>query len=143
MVVRFRNDPVAKVAEAVSTCTPSTNKSNTVPLRLYVIVCHVLSKAIPPATIGLIVMPLPRALPRAAVGLPVRSLPIWKRLFSFMLFCTLRAAPALKSVPPLKNANIVKFTLSRVGITASFLNAYPATPSPRKQVPCSPASPRK
>jgi len=34
-----------------------------------------------------------------------------------------RAAPTPKSVPPLKRAKRVKFVLSRLGITASFLLA--------------------
>jgi hypothetical protein len=119
-VVRLHVLPVASVAVVVATLVPSTNNSNAVALRLNATECQLPSNAVPLE--GFAMTPLlPRTLalacdvvenwPISARSLPVDDLEI------------ARAAADPKSVPPLKRAKRVKFVLSRLGITASFLLA--------------------
>jgi hypothetical protein len=82
MDVRSQALPVARVALAVATLTPSTNNSNAVPLRLNVIECQVESNATPPV-IGLdmtVLLPITRA-----AASPVEVPPTPTRLLSVVL----------------------------------------------------------
>src|SRR5262247_3005194 len=138
-VVRLHVLPVASGAVVVATLVPSTNNLNAVPLRLNATECQLPSNAVPPERPSAMTVLLPRA--RALACDVVENSPICARSLFVDELEIARAAWAPKSVPPLKRAKRVKLVLSRLGITESFLLAYPATPSVRKHVPCSPLSP--
>jgi len=120
-VVRLHVLPVARVAVAEATLVPSTNRLNAVPLRLNTTECQLPSKAVPPE-MPLAMTPL---LPRArALACDVNLFwPIYARLLVVVDLEIARAFTRPKSVLPLKRAKRVKFVLSRLGITESFLNA--------------------
>src|SRR5215831_1576943 len=120
-VVRLHALPVASVAVVEATLVPSTNNSNAVALRLNATECQLLSKAVPPEKPLAMTPLLPRARPRAcevALFWPICA----RSLFVDELEIA-RAPLTPKSVPPLKRAKRVKFMLSRLGITESFLLA--------------------
>src|SRR6476661_1838968 len=120
-LVRLHVLPVASVAVVVATLVPSTNNSNAVPLRLNATECQLPSNAVPPEK-PLAITPLwPRA--RALACDVVENSPICARSLYVDELEIARAAETPKSVPPLKRAKRVKFVLSRLGITASFLLA--------------------
>src|SRR5215472_14050926 len=138
-LVRLQVLPVARVAVIEATLVPSTNNWNAVPLRLNAIECQFPSNAVPPEKPLTMTPLLPLVRPKACeVGW---FWPICARSLVVVELEIARAAEEPKSVPPLNRAKRVKFVLSRLGITASFLLAQPATPSVRKHVPCSPVSP--
>ena len=120
-VVRLHVLPVASVAVVEATLVPSTNKSNAVPLRLNAIECQLPSNAVPPEKPLAMTPLLPRA--RAKACDVVENSPICARSLVDVDLEIARAAWTSKSVPPLKRAKRVKFLLSRLGITASFLLA--------------------
>src|SRR4030095_9285918 len=138
-LVRLHVLPVASVAVVVATLMPSTNNSNAVALRLKATECQLPSNAVPPEKPLAMTVLLPRARPKACDV--VENWPICARSLAVDELEIARAAAEPKSVPPLKRAKREKFVLSRLGITESFLLAYPAPPSVRKHVPCSPVSP--
>jgi hypothetical protein len=111
----------ASVALVEATLKPSTHKVNAVPLRLNVIECQFPSNAVPPAKGPLMVALFPRAIADAEVVVPLS--PICARSLVVAEFEIASAPAELKLVPPLKRAKRVKFVLSRLGITASFLLA--------------------
>src|SRR6516162_3407513 len=120
-VVRLHVLPVARIAVVEATLVPSTNKLNAVPLRLNATECQVPSNAVPPEKPLAMVTLWPRARAVACeVGL---SWPICARSLFVDELEIARPAADPKSVPPLKRAKRVKFVLSRLGITASFLLA--------------------
>src|SRR6478736_9939632 len=120
-LVRLHVLPVASVEVVDATLVPSTNNSNAVPLRLNAIECQLPSKAVPPEKPLAMTPLLPRARPKACDV--VENSPICARSLAVDELEIARAAPDPKSVPPLKRAKRVKFVLSRLGITASFLLA--------------------
>ena len=113
--------PVASVAVVEATLVPSTNKLNAVPLRLNATECQFPSNAVPPEKPPVMTLLLPRARPKACDV--VENSPICARSLAVDELEIARAPWTLKSVPPLKRAKRVKFVLSRLGITASFLLA--------------------
>ena len=120
-VVRLHVLPVASVAVVEATLVPSTNNSNAVPLRLNATECQLPSNAVPPERSLAMTRLWPRARALACeVGL---FWPICARSLVVDELEIARAAETPKSVPPLKRAKRVKFVLSRLGITASFLLA--------------------
>jgi hypothetical protein len=120
-LVRLHVLPVASVAVVEATLVPSTNNSNTVPLRLNTTECQLPSNAVPPEKSLAMTPLLPRA--RANACDVVENSPICARSLRVVDLEIARAAATPKSVPPLKRAKRVKFVLSRLGITASFLLA--------------------
>jgi len=120
-VVRLHVLPVASVAVVEATLVPSTNNLNAVPLRLNAIECQFPSNAVPPEMPLAMTVLLPRARPKACDV--VENSPICARSLADVDLEIARAAADPKSVPPLKRAKRVKFLLSRLGITASFLLA--------------------
>jgi len=120
-VVRLHVLPVASVAVVVATLMPSTNRLNAVPLRLNATECQLPSNAVPAEKPLAMTVLLPRARPKASDV--VQNLPICARSLFVVELEIARPAPEPKSVPPLKRAKRVKFVLSRLGITASFLLA--------------------
>jgi hypothetical protein len=120
-VVRLHVLPVASVAVVEATLVPSTNNSNAVPLRLKATECQLPSKAVPPEKPLAMTPLLPRARPKACEVTPFA--PMWAVSLVVDVLDIARAPPEPKSVPPLKRAKRVKFVLSRLGITASFLLA--------------------
>ena len=120
-VVRLHVLPVASVAVVEATLMPSTNNSNAVPLRLNATECQLPSNAVPPEKPLAMTALLPRA--RAIACDVVENSPICARSLVVDELEIARAAATPKSVPPLKRAKRVKFVLSRLGITASFLLA--------------------
>ena len=120
-VVRLHVLPVASVAVVEATLVPSTNKLNAVPLRLNATECQLPSNAVPPEKPLAMTVLLPRA--RAKACDVVENSPICARSLAVDELEIARAAADPKSVPPLKRAKRVKFVLSRLGITASFLLA--------------------
>ena len=121
-LVRLQVLPVGSVAVVVAKLAPSTNRPKVVPLRLNVIECQAPSNATPPEKGLAIVAPLPRARAEAAVVVPDSPMCALLLVDDDELDIA-TALPELRSVPPLKRANNVKFVLSRLGITASFLLA--------------------
>ena len=120
-LVRLHVLPVARVAVVEATLVPSTNNSNAVALRLNATECQLPSNAVPPEK-PLAMTPLwPRA--RALACDVVERSPICARSLFVDELVIARAAVTPKSVPPLKRAKRVKFLLSRLGITESFLLA--------------------
>ena len=121
-VVRLHVLPVASVAVVEATLVPSTNNSNAVPLRLNATECQFPSNAVPPVKRtchdGAIASGLSKSLRRCRV---LRLCALGRWLLIELEIAT--APPEPKSVPPLKRAKRVKFVLSRLGITASFLLA--------------------
>ena len=120
-VVRLHVLPVASVAVVEATLVPSTNNSNAVALRLNATECQLPSNAVPPEKPSAMTVLLPRA--RALACDVVENSPICARSLSVNELEIARAAAEPKSVPPLKRAKRVKFVLSRLGITESFLLA--------------------
>ena len=121
-VVRLHVLPVARVAVVEATLVPSTNNSNAVALRLNATECQLPSNAVPPEKPLAMTPLLPRA--RAALACDVvENSPMCARSLNVVELEIARAAAEPKSVPPLKRAKRVKFVLSRLGITASFLLA--------------------
>jgi hypothetical protein len=120
-VVRSHVLPVARVAVVVATLMPSTNNSNAVALRLNATECQLPSNAVPPEKPLAMTVLLPRARPKARDV--VENSPICARSLAVIELEIARAAAEPKSVSPLKRAKRVKFVLSRLGITASFLLA--------------------
>ena len=120
-LVRLHVLPVASVELVVATLTPSTNRSNVAVLRRNVIECQVPSNAVPPEMGLLMKAVLPRAMAEAAPVVPFS--PMCARLFVVVDPEIDTACPELKSVPPLNSAKKVKFVLSKLGITESFLLA--------------------
>src|SRR5262245_57825732 len=120
-VVRLDVLPVARVAVVVATLVPSTNNSNAVAVRLNATECQLPSNAVPPEKPLCMTVLLPRARPKACDV--VENSPICARSLADVELEIARAPWTLKSVPPLKRAKRVKFVLSRLGITASFLLA--------------------
>ena len=120
-VVRLHVLPVASVAVVEVNLLPSTNKLNAVPLRLNATECQLPSNAVPPEKPLAITVLLPRARPKACDV--VENSPICARSLFVNELVIARAAADPKSVSPLKRAKRVKFVLSRLGITASFLLA--------------------
>ena len=120
-LVRLHVLPVASVELVVATLTPSTNRSNVAVLRRNVIECQVPSNAVPPEMGSLMKAVLPRAMAEAAPVAPFS--PMCARLFVVVDLEIDTACAELKSDPPLNSAKKVKFVLSRLGITASFLLA--------------------
>ena len=119
--VRLHVLPVERVAVVEATLVPSTNNSNAVPLRLNAIECQFPSNAVPPEMPLAMTAPLPLARAVACdVGL---SWPMYATLLVVVDLEITMAFTTPKSVPPLKRAKRVKFVLSRLGITESFLNA--------------------
>src|SRR5262249_4922830 len=119
--VRLHVLPVTSVAVVAATLVPSTNKSNAVALRLNATECQLPSKAVPPETPLAMTPLLPRARPKACDV--VENSPICARSLFVNELVIARAPWTLKSVPPLSRAKRVKFVLSRLGITESFLLA--------------------
>ena len=120
-LVRLHVLPVASVAAVVATLVPSTNKLNAVPLHLNAIECQFPSNAVPPEKPLAMTALWPRARAIACeVGL---FWPICARSLAVVELEIARAPLTPKSVPPLKRAKRVKFVLSKLGITASFLLA--------------------
>ena len=120
-VVRLHVLPVASVAVVEATLVPSTNRLNAVPLRLKATECQLPSNAVPPEKPLAMTVLLPRA--RALACDVGENSPICARSLFVVDLEIARAAATPKSVPPLKRAKRVKFVLSRLGITASFLLA--------------------
>src|SRR6476646_11612114 len=120
-VVRLHVLPVASVEVVVATLVPSTNNSNAVPLRLNATECQLPSNAVPPEKPLTMTGLLPRA--RAKAADVVENSPICARSLFVNELVIARAPWTLKSVLPLKRAKRVKFVLSKLGITASFLLA--------------------
>ena len=120
-VVRLHVLPVASVAVVEATLVPSTNRLNAVPLRLNTTECQLPSNAVPPEKPLAMTVLLPRARPKACDV--VENSPICARSLAVDELEIARAAAEPKSVPPLNRAKRVKFVLSRLGITASFLLA--------------------
>jgi len=120
-VVRLHVLPVASVAVVEATLVPSTNKSNAVALRLNATECQFPSNAVPPEKPLAMTVLLPRARPKACDV--VENSPMCARSLFVNELVIARAPWTLKSVLPLKRAKRVKFVLSRLGITASFLLA--------------------
>ena len=120
-LVRLHVLPVARVAVVVATLVPSTNNSNAVALRLKATECQLPSNAVPPEKPLAMTVLLPRA--RAVACDVVENSPICARSLFVDELEIARAAAEPKSVSPLKRAKRVKFVLSRLGITASFLLA--------------------
>src|SRR5215475_1668071 len=120
-VVRLHVLPVARVAVVEATLMPSTNNSNAVPLRLNATECQLPSNAVPPEKPLAMTPLLPRARPKACDV--VENSPICARSLRVDELEIARAAAEPKSVSPLKRAKRVKFVLSRLAITASFLLA--------------------
>ena len=120
-VVRLHVLPVASVAVVEATLVPSTKRLNAVPLRLNATECQLPSNAVPPERPLAMTPLLPRA--RANACDVVENSPICARSLFVDELEIARAAWTPKSVPPLKRAKRVKFVLSRLGITASFLLA--------------------
>jgi hypothetical protein len=120
-VVRLHVLPVASVAVVEATLVPSTNNSNAVALRLNATECQLPSNAVPPEKPLAMTALWPWA--RAIACDVVENSPICARSLVVDELEIARAAETPKSVPPLKRAKRVKFVLSRLGITASFLLA--------------------
>ena len=120
-VVRLHVLPVASVAVVEATVVPSTNKLNAVPLRLNAIECQLPSNAVPPEKPLAMTALWPRA---RAIACDVNL--FWPMYARLLVVDELVIASALwtpKSGPPLKRAKRVKFVLSKLGITESFLLA--------------------
>src|SRR4030095_2575263 len=120
-LVRLHVLPVASVAVVEATLMPSTNNSNAVALRLNTTECQLPSNAVPTQKPLAMTVLLPRA--RAIACDVVENSPICARSLAVDELEIARAAADPKSVSPLKRAKRVKFVLSRLGITASFLLA--------------------
>src|SRR5215510_14621501 len=120
-VVRLHVLPVARVLVVEATLVPSTNNSNAVALRLNATECQLPLNAVPPEKPLPMTVLLPQARPKACDV--VKNSPICARSLAVDELEIARAPWTLKSVSPLKRAKRVKFVLSRLGITASFLLA--------------------
>ena len=113
--------PVASVAVVEATLVPSTNKLNAVPLRLNATECQLPSNAVPPEK-PLAMTPLwPRASATACDVVENSPMCAWSLSVNELEIARADADP--KSVLPLSRAKRVKFVLSRLGITESFLLA--------------------
>jgi len=119
--VRLHVLPVERVAVVEATLRPSTNNSDAVPLRLNATECQFPSNAVPPEKLVAMMVLLPRA--RALACDVGENSPMCARSLSVDELEIARADADPKSVPPLNRAKRVKFVLSRLGITESFLLA--------------------
>ena len=119
-LVRLHVLPVARVAVAEPTLTPSTKRVNAVPLRRNVTECQFPLNAVPPDRAACVLL-LPRATELACVV--DTSAPMFARLLVDAELEIDTALTDAKSVPPLSSAKNVKFWLSKLGITESVLEA--------------------
>jgi hypothetical protein len=134
--------PVVRATICDPTFTPSLKNVNASPLRLKVQLCQVPPGSVGPCMEQSEVEEFPLANPSDCIEGP--ALRRAALLLVDAEFDMQKAFPPPETGSAFTNAKNVKFWLSIVvPITLSFRFAYPVTPSVRKQVPFSPAPPKK